>query len=93
MRNGSRGLCWLEPLVEVETALGRVAYGPVAAADLPALLDAGLLEGDASHPLCQGLTEEIPWLARQQRLTFARIGIIDPLSIEQYCAHDGFRGL
>ncbi|MEQ9462851.1 MAG: NADH-quinone oxidoreductase subunit NuoF [Haliea sp.] len=93
VRNGSRGLCWLEPLVEVETAGGRVAYGPVTAADLPALLDAGLLQGDPSHPLYQGLTEEIPWLARQQRLTFARIGVIDPLSIEEYCVHDGFRGL
>ena len=93
IRNGSRGLCWLEPLVEVETARGRVAYGPVSAADLPGLLDAGLLEGATSHPLCQGLTEEIPWLARQQRLTFARIGVIDPLSIEQYRAHHGFRGL
>ncbi|HBM83653.1 MAG TPA: formate dehydrogenase [Halieaceae bacterium] len=93
IRNGSRGLCWLEPLVEVETAGGRVAYGPVTPADLPALLDAGLLEGGSSHPLCQGLTEEIPWLARQQRLTFVRIGIIDPLSITQYRDHGGFRGL
>lgn len=93
VRNGSRGLAWLEPLVEVETPAGRVAYGPVAADDIPALLDAGLLEGSGSHPLARGLTEEIPWLARQQRLTFARIGVTDPLCLDDYRAHDGFRGL
>ena len=27
VRNGSRGLYWLEPLVEVNTPNGRVAYG------------------------------------------------------------------
>jgi len=93
VRNGSRGLCWLEPLVEVETAQGRVAYGPVASADIPALLDEGLLRGDRTHPLCLGLTAEIPYLKNQQRLTFARAGITDPLSIDDYLAHDGFKGL
>ncbi|WP_136255630.1 formate dehydrogenase beta subunit [Onishia niordana] len=93
VRNGSRGLAWLEPLVEVETPAGRVAYGPVAPTDVPALLDAGLLEGREDHPLAQGPTEAIPYLERQQRLTFARIGITDPLSIADYLAHDGFRGL
>ena len=93
VRNGSRGLAWLEPLVEVETPAGRVAYGPVAPSDVPALLDTGLLEGSDNHPLAQGLTEAIPYLARQQRLTFARIGVTDPLSIVDYLAHDGFRGL
>ena len=70
VRNGSRGLYWLEPMVEVETAAGRVAYGPVAAEDVPALLDA-MLAGD-THPLLLGPTEEIAWLKRQTRLTFAR---------------------
>ncbi|MDR5867641.1 formate dehydrogenase beta subunit [Halomonas koreensis] len=93
VRNGSRGLAWLEPLVEVETAAGRVAYGPVAPGDVPTLLDAGLLEGEGDHPLALGPTEAIPYLARQQRLTFARIGVTDPLSIADYLAHDGFRGL
>lgn len=93
VRNGSRGLAWLEPLVEVETPAGRVAYGPVAPGDVPALLDAGLLEGCDTHPLARGLTEAIPYLARQQRLTFARIGVTAPLSIDDYRAHGGFRGL
>ncbi|PRY62742.1 formate dehydrogenase beta subunit [Vreelandella songnenensis] len=93
VRNGSRGLFWLEPMVEVETAQGRVAYGPVTPGDVPALLDSGLLEGSISHPLALGLVEEIDYLARQQRLTFARIGVTDPLSIEDYCAHRGFVGL
>jgi formate dehydrogenase iron-sulfur subunit len=92
VRNGSRGMFWLEPLIEVATPHGRVAYGPVSPEDVPALLDAGLLTG-AAHVLGHGLTERIPYLARQERLTFARMGIIDPLSIVDYQRHEGFRGL
>jgi len=92
VRNGSRGLFWLEPLVEVATPAGRIAYGPVAPEDVPALLDAGLLTG-AAHALRQGVTEEIPYLARQERLTFARMGITDPLSLADYEAHQGWVGL
>ncbi|GGB08145.1 formate dehydrogenase subunit beta [Brucella endophytica] len=92
VRNGSRGLYWLEPMVEVATPQGRVAYGPVKAADVASLLDAGCLEG-GGHRLSLGLTEEIPFLARQTRLTFARCGIVDPLSLDDYRAHGGLRGL
>jgi formate dehydrogenase iron-sulfur subunit len=92
VRNGSRGLLWLEPLVEVETPRGRVAYGPVSAGDVPQLFEGGFLEG-APSSLCQGLTEEIPYLKNQERLTFARCGVIDPLSISDYTDHGGFRGL
>lgn len=92
VRNGSRGLFWLEPLVEVATPAGRVAYGPVKARDVAGLFDAGFHEGKA-HALGHGLTEEIEYLKRQERLTFARVGITDPLSLEDYIAHDGYRGL
>ncbi len=92
VRTGSRGMYWLEPLVEVETAAGRMAYGPVAASDVEALLRAGLAQG-AAHPLCLGPVQDIPYLARQQRLTFARVGEIDPLSIADYEAHGGLAGL
>src|ERR1700736_80024 len=92
VRNGSRGMFWLEPMVEVETARGRVAYGPVAPADVPSLFDAGFLTG-GSHRLGLGLTEEIGYLKRQERLPFARVGIIDPVSLEDYVAHGGYRGL
>ncbi|MCC2096139.1 MAG: formate dehydrogenase, partial [Hyphomicrobiales bacterium] len=92
VRNGSRGMFWLEPLVEVETVHGRIAYGPVAAADVAGLFDAGFLSG-GQHALNLGPTEEIGFLKRQQRLTFARIGVIDPLSIDDYRAHGGFTGL
>jgi len=92
VRNGSRGLFWLEPLVEVETPAGRVAYGPVSADDVPGLLDSGLLEGKP-HSLFHGLTEEIPFLARQERLTFRRMGVTDPLSLLDYEAHGGWTGL
>jgi formate dehydrogenase iron-sulfur subunit len=91
VRNGSRGMHWLEPLVEVETRQGRIAYGPVSAADVPSLFDADIVGG--THPLCLGPTEEIPFLARQTRLTFARCGVTDPLSLEDYRAHDGLKGL
>jgi formate dehydrogenase iron-sulfur subunit len=92
VRTGSRGMYWLEPMVEVETDSGRVAYGPVAADDVEALLDAGLLNG-GQHALSLGRPEDIPFLKRQTRLTFARCGIIDPLSLTDYRAHDGYRGL
>ncbi|HMN92772.1 MAG TPA: NADH-ubiquinone oxidoreductase-F iron-sulfur binding region domain-containing protein [Hydrogenophaga sp.] len=92
VRNGSRGLFWLEPLVEVATSAGRVAYGPVAADDVPALFDAGWLQGGA-HPLGHGPTDAIPYLARQERLTFARMGVTDPLSLADYEAHEGWAGL
>ncbi len=91
VRTGSRGLYWLEPLVEVQTSAGRVAYGPVAASDAEGLLRAILADG--AHALRQGLTEEIPWLKRQTRLTFARCGVVDPRSLEDYRAHDGCNGL
>ncbi|MEV7346492.1 NADH-ubiquinone oxidoreductase-F iron-sulfur binding region domain-containing protein [Streptomyces sp. NPDC093544] len=92
VRNGSRGMLWLEPLVEVVTPQGRVGYGPVAPADLEGLLAAGMLDG-ADHPLRLGLVDELPWLARQNRVTFARIGVTDPLSTEDYVAHGGLAGL
>lgn len=92
IRNGSRGLYWLEPMVEVETAQGRVAYGPVAPADVDSLLDAGLLDG-GDHRLGLGMTADIPFLKRQTRLTFARCGLTDPLSLEDYRNHGGLTGL
>ena len=92
VRNGSRGLFWLEPLVEVETPRGRIAYGPVSRESVASLFDSGLLEGKA-HPLCLGPTEEIPYLKQQERLTFARCGIVDPLSLDDYISHGGYRGL
>lgn len=91
-RNSSRGLFWLEPLLEVETEQGRIAYGPVSPEDVASLLDADVLHG-GKHPLCLGPTEQIPFLAQQQRLTFARMGITRPLSLEDYAAHGGWQGL
>lgn len=85
VRNGSRGMIWLEPLVEIDAGAGRMGFGPVATEDVPALLD-GTLEG-------LGRVEDIPFLARQTRLTFARCGVVDPLSLEDYAAHGGLTGL
>ncbi len=93
VRNGSRGVYWLEPMVEVQTERGRVAYGPVSAQDVPTLIEQGMLHGEQTHPLSLGLTDEIPFLKAQDRLTFARAGIIDPVSLDDYLATDGYTGL
>ncbi|SJZ93155.1 formate dehydrogenase iron-sulfur subunit [Enhydrobacter aerosaccus] len=90
VRTGSRGLFWLEPMVEIETPSGRIGFGPVTPADVPSLFAAGF---GASHPLHLGRPEELPFLKRQTRITFARCGIVDPLSLADYCAHGGGRGL
>ena len=92
LRNGSRGLFWLEPLVEVVTPAGRVGYGPVGAADVPSLFESDFLHG-GDHPLRVGAVENLPYLRNQQRLSFARMGITDPLCIEDYAANGGFAGL
>ncbi len=92
IRNGSRGMFWLEPLVEVVTAAGRIGFGPVAAGDVPALFDADFLNG-GGHRLNLGVVDDLPWLCRQDRLTFARVGITDPLSPDDYLAHGGLAGL
>jgi formate dehydrogenase iron-sulfur subunit len=92
IRNGSRGLFWLEPLVEVATDQGRIAYGPVQPKDVAGLFEASFLTGGA-HRLALGLIEELDYFKKQQRLTFARIGITDPISLEEYVAYDGYRGL
>jgi formate dehydrogenase iron-sulfur subunit len=91
VRTGSRGLYWLEPMVEVATPQGRIAFGPVSEFDAGSVLDA--ITSGGPHPLRLGLTEEIPWLKRQTRLTFARCGVIDPRSVEDYEEHDGYEGL
>ncbi len=92
VRNGSRGMLWLEPLVEVATPQGRIAYGAVAASDVRSLFAAGFLGGGA-HPLHLGVTDEMPWLKRQQRLACRRIGVVDPRSLDDYLAHGGGAGL
>jgi formate dehydrogenase iron-sulfur subunit len=92
IRNGSRGLYWLEPMVEVEVGGTRKAYGPIEPEDAAGLFDAGFLTG-GDHPKSLGETEKIPYLAAQTRLTMERVGIIDPLSIDDYRAHGGYDGL
>jgi len=92
IRNGSHGMVWLEPLIEFVTPQGRIGYGPVKAGDVPSLLDANAQAG-GDHPLRLGPVLELDWMKRQQRLTFARIGITDPLSLDDYRARDGLKGL
>lgn len=93
VRNGSRGLYFLEPMVEVETEQGRIAYGPVTVDKVDEFIAAECWLKNEKHPLYLGPTEDIEFLKKQQRLTFARVGIIDPTSVEDYCQHGGFSGL
>ncbi|MEO7422753.1 MAG: NADH-ubiquinone oxidoreductase-F iron-sulfur binding region domain-containing protein [Ornithinibacter sp.] len=88
-RNGSRGMLWLEPLVEVEGPGGRVGYGPIAPSDVGALL-AGDLDGTER---AVGVVDEHPWLARQHRVSFARVGLIEPTDLAAYRSHGGLAGL
>ncbi len=92
IRNGSRGMLYLEPLVEIETVKGRMAYGPVGVDDVEDLFAADFLNG-GDHVLGHGLTEQIPYFANQDRLTFARVGVIDPLNLKEYERHGGLSGL
>ncbi len=92
IRTGSRGMYWLEPLVEVETGNGRIGYGPVDARDAALLFEAGFLEGHP-HEKHLGPVMDLDWMKRQNRVIFARAGLIDPLDIDQFVAHGGFEGL
>ena len=92
VRNGSRGMLWLEPLVEVETEAGRVGYANVSPDQIPELIAAGFFAG-SSHDSCLGLVDELDFIKEQTRITFARVGIIDPLSLPDYESHGGLKGL
>ena len=92
VRTGSRGMLWLEPLVEVETPDGRVGYPNVTPGVVAGLLDEGLRSG-ATVGGSIGVVDEYPWLSRQRRVSFARVGVIEPTSIADYEAHGGWRGV
>ena len=92
VRTGSRGLYWLEPMVEVEKSGERTAYGPVTVAEVAGLFESDFLRG-GNHRLLLGAPREIPYLKQQERLTFARIGITDPLSMDDYTEYGGYRAL
>lgn len=89
VRHGSRGMLWLEPLVEVETSAGRVGFGPLTVRDVPALFESHFTQ----HPKALGRIDALDWMKRQQRLTFARVGVTDPFSLGNYEAHGGLKGL
>ncbi len=91
VRNGSRGMMWLEPLVEVETEVGRIAYGPIYPSDADSLAQA--LKSGENHAKYLGVTSDLPWIREQNRLTFARVGITDPLDPADFESHGGLAGL
>ena len=91
VRNGSRGLCWLEPLLEIDSPEGRLGFANVTAGEVEALFSQGV--PSHSHSRCLGLIEELPYLKQQLRLTSSRIGLTEPCSLDDYRAHGGFSGL
>ena len=92
VRTGSRGMLWAEPLVEVDTGRGRVGYPNVTADAVPDLVAAGMLAGAPTADWL-GVVDEHPWLASQQRVTFARVGVVEPTSLSSYAEHGGWAGL
>ena len=93
IRNGSRGMFWLEPLLEVAVANQRIAFGPLSPEDVAGLLESLRQDIAEAHPLYQGPVDKIEYLANQQRLTFSRAGQGDPLCLENYQSLGGFNGL
>jgi formate dehydrogenase iron-sulfur subunit len=87
-RNGSRGLLWAEPLVEVETGAGRVGFAEATPLDVPRILAV-----DTGHPNHLGIVDDHPWLTGQQRVSFARVGVIEPTSLASFAEHGGYAGL
>ena len=81
-------MLWLEPLVELDSPSGRIGFGPLTHADADEVLALG-----AEHPAYLGVLDSHPWLARQTRLTTARLGLVDPASPEDYARLCGGAGL
>lgn len=92
-RTGSRGMLWLEPLAEVEIDGVRHGFGPLDAAGAAGLIAAIAADAPLAHPASIGPVELHPFFRRQTRLTFARCGVTDPLSLADYAAHGGWKGL
>ena len=93
VRTGSRGMHWLEPLVEFVHKGARWGFGPVGVGDVASLCAAIAASDPAAHSFSIGAIDAHPWMKQQTRLTFGRCGVIDPLSIEEYRAHRGLEGL
>ena len=85
VRTGSYGMAWLETLIEVDG----VGFGPVTPADVASLFDANF----GSHRLNIGRVDDHPFMKAQTRLTFARCGRTDPLSLTDYQSHGGLKGV
>ncbi len=81
-RVSSWGMHWLEPLVEIDGE----GFGPLDASDV-----AAVLAGSSDKAI--GRIEDHPFIAKQQRFTFARAGKTRPLSLDDYAAHGGWQGL
>jgi len=90
VRTGSRGMLWLEPLLEIERDGVRYGFGPVSPTDIPDLVASGF---DTTHPLCLGAIDALPWMKAQTRLIFERCGVIDPLDLDAFDASGGLDGL
>lgn len=93
VRTGSRGLYWLEPLVEVELNDRRVGFGPIEANEAQEVVEALNNDQFESHPRFVGRIDRLLREQGQQRLTFARCGVIAPTDYDAFVNHGGSAGL
>ena len=97
-RTGCLGACHREPLVEVIDDHGSTLYGPVTPAQTGALLD--IHGAGGGHSALDAWTvsrradrADYAFLGRQVKVTTQLCGIIDPHSLDDYLAHDGYQAL
>ena len=104
---GCVGLCAVEPMVDIQVpGKTRVSYQNITADKVDALLEA-VFNGDTPEGAAIGqfrsddlepwsdvpFLDEHPFFAPQTRWVLQNCGIIDPASLEEYVARDGYKGL
>ncbi len=97
-QTGCMGMCYNEVLVEVSSPEhGRVFYGKVTPSKLDRIIEDHIIGG---QPVTEWIvladwmkTEGSDFLAKQVRIVLRNCGTIDPESIDDYLAADGYEAL
>jgi len=93
MQTGCVGFCGMEPIITVDLPGQKpVRYRRVDPAKLEQILDRHVLGGEVQADLVLS-EEEDPFFKGQEFVVLRNRGRIDPESIDDYIAHDGYRGL
>jgi formate dehydrogenase iron-sulfur subunit len=83
IRTSSRGAFFLEPMIERDSPVGRVAWYNVVPEDL-----SHIVAGTGGTPV-----DALPYFTKQTRHTFSNFGITEPLALDAYQSRGGFKGL